>query len=61
MLILLHFWADYFAFNRNAKVLSLFKFSTAKLNKTVFKQGLHEQIIFFVCPYQMVKKRLMQY
>ena len=57
MLILLHFSADYFAFNRNAKVLLLFKFSAATLNKTVLRQGLHERIIFFVCPYQMVTKK----
>lgn len=57
MLIPLHFSPDYFSSNWNAKVLLLFKFSPVTLHKTVLRQGLHEQIIFFVSPYQMVKKK----
>ena len=58
MLILLHFSPDYFSFNGNAKVLLLmFKFSTVTVNKTVLRQGLHEQIIFFVSLSKVVKKK----
>ena len=35
----------------------MFKFSTVTVNKTVLRQGLHEQIIFFVCPYQKWQKK----